>query len=246
MSQLIRESFAERSKTVLKVALLGGSRIGKTTLLNKYVHNVYDEDYVETLGVQFDEKTVHLKNVDITISIWDCGGQKEFITLMPLQLVDAQAVFFCFDLTDQSSLFAVRRWWKEAKKEQQLFIPFLIGTKFDLFESMQDNYKETIVRQARKFAQRMSFPVLIFVSSAQGINIKKVFKILVAKVFDLKPKIKEQKDGTKDAILEFEPWTAKEIYPDWTKKRSHKKKKIKVFFCFLFLFFGFSITYSVM
>ena len=184
--------------------MLGDSQIGKTTLMVKYIENKYDEDYIETLGVNFMEKEIHLKNVDVTISIWDLGGQKEFATLMPLVCVDAQVLLFAFDLTQQESLFSVKRWYKEAKKENKQFMPFLIGTKFDLFESLQDNYKEEITRQARKFSQKMDAP-LIYCSSAQGINVKKIFKIIVAKVFDLKPKIKEQKDVTKDAILEFQP-----------------------------------------
>merc|ERR1712151_960555 len=45
---------------------------------------------------------------------------------------------------------------------------------------------------------------LIYCSSAQSINVKKIFKVIIAKVFDLKPKIKEAHDATKDALIEFE------------------------------------------
>jgi len=43
----------------------------------KYVKNCYDEDYVQTLGVNFLEKTIELKNALVTFSIWDLGGVSE-------------------------------------------------------------------------------------------------------------------------------------------------------------------------
>lgn len=35
-------------------------------------------------GVNFMEKTVSIRNVNITFSIWDLGGQREFINMLPL------------------------------------------------------------------------------------------------------------------------------------------------------------------
>ena len=82
-------------------------------------------------------------------------------------------------------------------------MPFLIGTKFDLFDELEDHHKQDITKQARKFARKMRAP-LIYCSSAQSINVKKIFKVIIAKVFDLKPKIKEAHDATKEALIEFE------------------------------------------
>merc|ERR1712039_870149 len=149
------------------------------------------------------EKTIELKNVNVTISIWDLGGQREFATLMPLVCSDAKVILFAFDLTQKQSLFSVKRWYKEARKENKIFMPFLIGTKFDLFDELEDHLKKDITKQARKFAKKMHAP-LIYCSSAQSINVKKIFKVIIAKVFDLKPKIKEAHDATKDALIEFE------------------------------------------
>merc|ERR1712154_404772 len=204
----IQEEFKEienkkKNKVVVKVGMLGDSQIGKTWVMVKYIEDKYDEDYIETLGVNFMEKTIELKNVNVTISIWDLGGQREFATLMPLVCSDAKVILFAFDLTQKQSLFSVKRWYKEARKENKIFMPFLIGTKFDLFDELEDHHKQDITKQARKFAKKMHAP-LIYCSSAQSINVKKIFKVIIAKVFDLKPKIKEAHDATKDALIEFE------------------------------------------
>jgi len=144
------------------VGLLGDPQIGKTTLMVKYIEDRYDEDYIETLGVNFMEKTIHLKNVDVDISIWDLGGQKDFSTLMPLVCSEAKVVLFAFDLTAKQSLHSVKTWYKEARKENKVFMPFLIGTKYDLFDGHQDTYKQQLTAQARKFSKKnaCSFNIL--------------------------------------------------------------------------------------
>ena len=35
-------------------------------------------------GVNFMEKTITLRNTEITFSIWDLGGQREFLSMLPL------------------------------------------------------------------------------------------------------------------------------------------------------------------
>ena len=57
----------QRNAVVLKVGMVGDARVGKTTLMVKYVENKLDEDYIQTLGVNFLEKTVTLRNNDITL-----------------------------------------------------------------------------------------------------------------------------------------------------------------------------------
>jgi len=40
----------------------------------KYVEGNFDEDYIQTLGVNFMEKMISIRNTEITFSIWDLGG----------------------------------------------------------------------------------------------------------------------------------------------------------------------------
>lgn len=55
--------------------------------------------------------------------------------------------------------------------------------------------------QARKFAKAMKAP-LIFTSSSHSINVQKIFKIILAKVFDLKCTI-PQVEKTGDPIIQY-------------------------------------------
>ncbi|GAB5366555.1 hypothetical protein AAMO2058_001153200 [Amorphochlora amoebiformis] len=188
MSQAIHKKKKKKSHSI-KVAMVGDPQIGKTSLMVKYVEGKFNEDYIQTLGVNFMEKTIELKNAEITFSIWDLGGQREYMEMMPLVCNEATALLFMFDLSRPATLASVRQWYMEARKLNKRAIPFLIGTKFDYFSQMQLSHKQEMTKQARKFAKAMKAS-LIFSSAQHGINVAKIFKIVLAKAFRLKCNIK--------------------------------------------------------
>jgi len=131
-----------KKKVVVKVGMVGDSQIGKTSLMVKYVEGNFNEDYIQTLGVNFMEKTISLRNTDITFSIWDLGGQQEFLHMLPLVCNDAVALLFMFDLSRKSTLSSIKNWYKQARLLNKTATPFLIGTKYDFFAQMKTEDKK--------------------------------------------------------------------------------------------------------
>lgn len=179
---------AKANRIIVKVGMIGDALVGKTSCLVRYVENTFDEDYIETLGVNFMEKTITLRNNEITFMIWDLGGQKEFSGMLPLVCNEAVALLFMFDLTRRSTLISVKEWFRQARHFNKTAIPFLVGTKYDLFVDLPPKEQEEITEQARRYAQVMKAP-LVFISASHSINIQKLFKIVLSKVFDLKTTI---------------------------------------------------------
>ncbi|KAI9632293.1 small monomeric GTPase, partial [Dioszegia hungarica] len=175
---------------VLKVGMVGDSQIGKTSLMVKYVEGSFDEDYIQTLGVNFMEKAITIRNTEITFSIWDLGGQREFVSMLPLVSNDAVAILFMFDLTRKSTLNSVKEWYRQARGFNKTAIPVLIGTKYDKFATLHRDEQEEITKQAKRFSKAMHAPI-IFCSTSHGINVQKIFKIVLAKAFDLRCVIPE-------------------------------------------------------
>jgi len=177
----------KKNSVVVKVGMVGDSQIGKTSLMVKYVEGTFDEDYIQTLGVNFMEKTISIRGTEITFSIWDLGGQREFVNMLPLVCNDAVAVLFMFDLSRKSTLNSVKEWYRQARGFNKTAIPFLIGTKYDIFATSPPEDQEEVTKQARKFAAAMKAP-LIFCSTSHSINVQKIFKIVISKAFDLSRK----------------------------------------------------------
>lgn len=179
-----------RNQVVIKVGMVGDAQIGKTSLMVKYVEGSWDEDYIQTLGVNFMEKTISIRNTEITFSIWDLGGQREFVNMLPLVCNDAVAILFMFDLTRKSTLNSIKEWYRQGRGFNKTAIPVLVGTKYDHFVNFSREEQEEISNQARRFAKAMRAS-LIFSSTSHSINVQKIFKIVLSKAFDLKCTIPE-------------------------------------------------------
>ncbi|KAK4669801.1 Ras GTPase tem1 [Podospora pseudopauciseta] len=179
-----------RNHVVIKVGMVGDAQIGKTSLMVKYVEGSWDEDYIQTLGVNFMEKTISIRNTEITFSIWDLGGQREFVNMLPLVCNDAVAILFMFDLTRKSTLNSIKEWYRQGRGFNKTAIPVLVGTKYDHFVNLSREEQEEISTQARRFAKAMR-AALIFSSTSHSINVQKIFKIVLSKAFDLKCTIPE-------------------------------------------------------
>lgn len=73
------------------------------------------------LGVNFMEKTISVRRTTITFSIWDLGGQREFVNMLPLVCNDAVAILFMFDLSRKSTLNSVKEWYRQARGFNKVF-----------------------------------------------------------------------------------------------------------------------------
>jgi GTP-binding protein of the ras superfamily involved in termination of M-phase len=190
----------EKNTVTLKVGLIGDAQVGKTSLMVKYVENCFDEIYTQTLGVNFMERTINIKNTEITFSIWDLGGEAEFTNMLPLVATDAVAILFMFDLTRKSTLNSIKDWYRQTRGFNRTAIPFLVGTKYDVFYELPIEEQAEITKQAKKYAHAMNAP-LIFSSTSASINIQKIFKIVISKAFDLRLKIAEITDIGEPILL---------------------------------------------
>ena len=122
----------ERPMVVIKFCLLGDHQVGQTTFLLKLNLDLNCGD-VGTCGVEFAEKTTHLKNVDVVMSAWNVNARSQnFSIAFPVACRRTKAILFCFDLTNMNSLFAIKKWYLQARELNKDFVPFLIGMKYDL------------------------------------------------------------------------------------------------------------------
>lgn len=148
-------------------------------------------------GVNFMEKTISIRNTEITFSIWDLGGQREFVNMLPLVCNDAVAILFMFDLTRKSTLNSIKEWYRQGRGFNKTAIPFLVGTKYDHFVNFPREEQEEISNQvckstsksgsltnssqAKRFARAMKAS-LIFSSTSHSINVQKVYSLRVERL----------------------------------------------------------------
>ncbi|KAG4991124.1 hypothetical protein AAZX31_09G095900 [Glycine max] len=172
----------------LKISLLGDCHIGKTSFVIKYVGDEQEKRSLQMKGLNLMDKTLFVQGARISFSIWDVAGDPGSICQIPMACKDSVAILIMFDLTSRCTLNSVVGWYSKARKWNQTAIPILIGTKFDDFVKLPPDVQWTIVTQARAYARAMK-ATLFFSSASHNINVNKIFKFIMAKLFNLPWKV---------------------------------------------------------
>jgi hypothetical protein len=61
-----------------KICMLGSFSVGKSSLLRRFVKNMFDEQYHTSIGVKVDKKVVNVSGEDLTLVLWDIYGEDTF------------------------------------------------------------------------------------------------------------------------------------------------------------------------
>ena len=64
--------------TQKKICTLGTSAVGKSSLVARFVKGIFSDNYLTTIGVKIDKKTVALKGKKVDLLIWDLNGEDRF------------------------------------------------------------------------------------------------------------------------------------------------------------------------
>lgn len=129
-----------------KVVLLGEGRVGKTSILLRYIQNTYSDGQASTFQASFLTKEITVpehtsktssqaignssisvattassssskkQQTQVKLFIWDTAGQERFHSLGPIYYRDASGAVLVYDITDASSFQRVQLWVKELRK----------------------------------------------------------------------------------------------------------------------------------
>jgi len=87
-----------------KICMLGGFSVGKTSLVKRYVHSVFSETYLTTVGVKIDKKTVNLPDRTVNLILWDLAGEDDINSLRMTNVRGAAGYVLVADGTRPSTL----------------------------------------------------------------------------------------------------------------------------------------------
>src|SRR5262245_8048798 len=88
----------------LKVCMLGVFAVGKTSLVVRYVHGMFSERYLATLGVKIDRKVVVASGRTVKLMLWDMAGEDEFAKVNPSYLRGAAGYLLVLDGTNRNTI----------------------------------------------------------------------------------------------------------------------------------------------
>ena len=166
---------------VFKILLLGDSEVGKSCFLMRYSDNVFIDNYITTIGLDYKLKSVKLDNgKTIKVQLWDTAGQDKYRTIAKNYFKGSHGILLLYDITKTNSFENIREWIRDIKEEvSEKAIIFLIGNKIDLEEQRKISKEKGV-----ELAEEYKIP--FFEASAKsGENVDEVFKALYRKISEV-------------------------------------------------------------
>ena len=108
--------FDEDDYFVSKVVLIGESGVGKTSIIQRFITNIFNPQQKTTGGANFIEKKMEINDYKIKFEIWDTVGQERFRSLAKVFYNNASVCIMVYDITSKKSFDALKEYWSEDVK----------------------------------------------------------------------------------------------------------------------------------
>lgn len=156
----------------VKVIVVGDSNVGKTSMLRRFVKGEFLNQYKKTIGAEFMEKNVFLRdsNTTVKLMLWDTAGQEVFNSLTKAYYRGAGAAILAFSTVDRDSFVNVTNWEMNVKNVCGSIPMVLCQTKFDLA------HEATVANEeSEQLAIQLQLP-FFRVSTMDDFNVTELFE----------------------------------------------------------------------
>lgn len=159
-----------------KVCLLGDFAVGKTSLVRRFVYDLFDDKYISTIGVKISRKTVAVPGedgavVELTMMLWDLAGSEDFSQIRGSYMRGSAGAILVCDLTRPESLLSLEGNLADLRQIAPEATIILVANKSD------SPQQHLLLAQVEEAAARLD--AACFITSARtGENVEEMFRYL--------------------------------------------------------------------
>ena len=170
--ELIKENDVSQSDNYInfKIIIIGDSGVGKSCLLKRAVHDIFDEKYQATLGFEFLCMHFKVNEVKIKLQIWDTCGQETYRSLVQGFYRNTSLGIIVYDINKKETYDEAGFWIKDIRNHIKEEIPlFVAGNKNDL-------ERKVPYEDAQLFISSNRIKYFTECSAKTGKNVKELFE----------------------------------------------------------------------
>lgn len=174
---------------LFKILVVGDIGTGKTSIIKRYVHNIFSMHYKSTIGVEFALKVINWDpKTEIRLQLWDIAGQERFGNMTRVYYKEAVGAIVVFDVTRIATFEAAAKWKSDIDSkvtvgvEEKPIPVILLANKIDMA-------KEGFVKSASQmdqYCKEHNFVGWFETSAKENIGIDKAAKFLISKILENK------------------------------------------------------------
>lgn len=168
----------ENSVVQRKVCLLGDFAIGKSSLVRRFVYDIFDERYITTIGVSIFRKQLSLDQQTLLhMVIWDLASEDKYEDHRAHYFHGTAGALLVCDLTRPETIEKLKeKYIDQMLKSSPDASMIIVGNKADLVEPGSAS-----IIQVEKLAAEYQVPFQI-TSAKTGENVENAF-VLLARQF---------------------------------------------------------------
>lgn len=91
-----------------KICLLGRASVGKSSLLLRYIRDIYSSTEA-TVGSSYFHNTVSIGDKQVQLGIWDTAGQERYACMVPMYTRNSDIIILCIDNSDLDDMLKLYR-----------------------------------------------------------------------------------------------------------------------------------------
>lgn len=130
---------------LIRIIVLGDNKVGKSTLIHRYLEHVLEVHEGPTLGVEYHVQTRILNKKTIRFGIWDASGAAQFLPLVERYPLDSDGALICFDITEPETFTHAMQWYDWYRQYQKNAPVILVSCKNDQdFNFFDPEFKESV------------------------------------------------------------------------------------------------------
>eukprot|EP01111_Echinosteliopsis_oligospora_P003491 TRINITY_DN15503_c0_g1_i1.p1 TRINITY_DN15503_c0_g1~~TRINITY_DN15503_c0_g1_i1.p1 ORF type:complete len:216 (-),score=55.44 TRINITY_DN15503_c0_g1_i1:47-694(-) len=175
------------SEYLYKILVVGDIGTGKTSIIKRFVHNIFSMHYKSTIGVDFALKVINWDpKTEVRLQLWDIAGQERFGSMTRVYYKEAVGAMIVFDVTRISTFEAVSK-WKADIDAKVTYGPDDKPIPVILLANKCDLAKEGFVKTANemdKYVKENGFIGWFETSAKDNVNIDKAAKYLVSHILE--------------------------------------------------------------
>ena len=180
-------------RKIIKFLLIGNIQVGKSSILDRFSDDKFNEYHSLTIGMNFLCKSININNEPYEIQLWDSSGHENFKLLTRTYYKVSDGIIIVYDISERNTFSDVKMWLNDIFSFTDNTYIILVGNKTDL-----NSLREVELEDGKTLSDIYNID-FIETSAKENININELFEMASIKIIKMKEN-KKSKVSIKDYL----------------------------------------------
>ena len=169
----------KQSHISVKLIIVGGSGVGKTSLISSFFKQQFEKEISQTIAPAFCNANIITDDGRVVdLQIWDTAGQEQYQSICQMFYRDAKVAFICYERANKE---CIEQWISRVRNNVSDCNYILITTKSDKLS--QEELEEEKMK-SKEIGDSLNIKYHLITSSKTGENVDNAFR-LAATITDI-------------------------------------------------------------